>query len=553
MAGRFGKVAVVFLTFACGVQSSERVSGDSHAGIRQWQPTELVFTSDADYPDPFDFRTIGFTATFRGPNGERIRIPGFWDGDRVWKIRFTPTSFGVWTYATSCEKQDDTGLHGRRGKLNVNPPASDNLLHRHGGFLKVSPDSRYLTYTDGTAFFWLGDTWWRCPSAGVPFSNFQRMVDFRSKQGFTVFQAHGFRSIFPDKEEHGLFASSSGVDAFHAVKQSGRTAIGYWREIDKYMAYADEKGMVGVMGFAGHALLDPISLDDLKRLWHYYVARYGAYPITFLITQEYNAEIGDAERRVQKLLALGQFIKDTDPYRRAMTVHPWVLGRDKRQAWSEPWFDFIMLQAGHRQFAAPHHYHRIYFGSVLKPLLESEANYEGFRKGNFYADAACIRRTAYTAIQSGSFGFTYGAQGLYAGVLDAKVPGPTARWGPVLTWEAGLELPGGAQLEHLRSCYESVCWYRLVPRPNAIVPRGDVLVKADGDHTFLLYYVDQGAVSDEAELQGASPGGEYLAMWFDPRTGMRRVMQEILTAGAKGLLLPKRPDERDWMLILERR
>ena len=288
-------------------------------------------------------------------------------------------------------------------------------------------------------------------------------------------------------------------------------------------------------------------------LWHYYLARYGAYPITFLITQEYNAEIGDAENRVPKLLALGQFIKNCDPYDRAMTVHPWVLGRDKRQAWSEPWFDFIMLQGGHRQFAAPHHYHRIFFGPVVKPLLESEANYEGFRKGDFHADAACIRRTAYTAIQSGSFGFTYGAQGLYAGVLNATNPGPTVRWGPVLTWAEGLALPGGCQLQHLRACYESVCWHNLSPAPDAINPKGDVLVKAEGSQTFLLYYIEKGSVSEEARLAGPPPVAQHSATWFNPRTGTRRCLPEMLTAEADGLLLPRRPDEQDWMLILTRR
>lgn len=37
--------------------------------------------------------------------------------------------------------------------------------------------------------------------------------------------------------------------------------------------------------------------------------------MTFLITQEYHAGLGKAAERVPKLLALGQFIKDTDPNR----------------------------------------------------------------------------------------------------------------------------------------------------------------------------------------------------------------------------------------------
>ncbi len=512
----------------------------------QWQPMELTFTAGKDCDDPFDFVRAKLSATFAGPDGARLEVPGFWDGGRTWKIRFTPTRAGEWSYATSFTDAGDHGLHGQRGIFQAGLPAPGNALRLHGGFLKTSDNGHYLTYADGTPFFWLGDTWWAVPSANTPFENFKRMVDTRVAQGFTVFQAHGHRALFPD-------AKGRGIGALEATRAPDEETLRYWHETDRFIACADERGLVGVIGFAGHSLLDAPSLDDLKRLWHYYLARYGAYAVTFLITQEYNARLGNVAERVPKLLALGRFIKETDPYHRAMTVHPWTHSSDHREAWTEPWLDFILFQAGHGRFAPAEFYWGAYGRDAHKPLIEGEANYEGFVRKTFEANAAAVRRSACTAIQSGCCGFTYGAQGLYAGVLDHNRPLTTAQWGPVLTWEEGLALPGGAQLQHLRACYESVAWWKLEPALAAVEPPGDVLVKADGVNTLLLYFPAGAKVSPSASLVRMPEGGSYLAEWFDLRTGKGAKLEVALTVKNDRLPLPHRPDEQDWMLVLKRK
>jgi len=310
--------------------------------------------------------------------------------------------------------------------------------------------------------------------------------------------------------------------------------------------------LVGMMGFGRGDMFDPLSLNELQRLWHYYIARYGAYAVSFLITQEYNIYPDKRQQHLPKILAVGQFIKETDPYRRAMTAHPWAHSRDLRQAWGEPWLDFIMLQAGHHRFESAKTYHEIWRRPSAMPFIEAEANYEGFAATNFNVNAGAIRRSAYIALQAGSPGFTYGAQGLYAGVLDRANPGPTARWGPVLTWEEGLRLPGGAQLQHLRACYESVAWWRLEPSLDAVEPAGTVLVKADGADVLLLYFLEGGDVSPNTSLVRMPEGDRYSAEWFDPRTGNRTKLESALLVKGERLLLPRRPDAQDWVLILKR-
>ena len=512
----------------------------------QWRPLELAFTAERQAADPFDIVRCRFVAEFSGPNGARLTVPGFWDGGKTWKVRFTPTAPGRWSYATVFADKDDRGLHAQQGRIDVAPPTGATDIRRHGGMLRVSTSGRYLTYSDGTPFFWLGDTWWAVPSFRVPFEDFRRQVDRRIAQKYTVYQAHGHQPIFRDEK-------GNGIGAFEATRQPSPEVLAYWREVDRYVAYGDEHGLVGVVGFAAHSLLDSMPLTELQRLWHYYIARFGAYAITFLITQEYNARLGSADERVPKLLVLGRFIKETDPYRRAMTVHPWTHAGDRREAWSTSWLDFAMFQAGHWRFAPAEFYWGVFHATPRRPLVEAEANYEAFTNSRLTIDAAAVRRAAYTAIQGGSCGFTYGAQGLYAGVTDRSQPYTTAQWGPVLTSEEGLQLPGGAQMQHLRAAFESVAWWKLEPALGIVDPPGDVLVKADGIDSLVLYFPPNAMVAPGARLTHMRDGNSYTAEWFNPRTGERTNLEPGLVVQRDRLPLPPRPNEEDWVLILRRK
>ena len=120
----------------------------------------------------------------------------------------------------------------------------------------------------------------------------------------------------------------------------------------------------------------------------------------------------------------------------------------------------------------------------------------------------------------------------------------------MLTWKEGLALPGGAQLQHLRACYESVDWWKLEPRPDAVASNVNVLVKADGAATLLLYYVSKVKLPPGCHLKDLPEGQTYATTWFDPRTGGTTKLPDDRMVKAGRLLLPPPPDAQDWMLIL---
>lgn len=283
--------------------------------MRQYRLFELALKPKQNHADPL---AVQVAAEFAGPGGARLTIPAFWDGRSSWRVRFTPLAAGPWSFSTVANTADDPGLHGQKGAFDAQPAQGENPLHRHGGILRVSENRHYLTYADGTPFFWLGDTWWFCPSKLVPFdvsnrpdtpSMYKRLIDTRREQHFSVV--------------HMAFLGESGVNGAYTDLFAGKVSPDYWDMVDLYINYSNEAGIVPVIGMGFHSGLDKPTLAQLQVLWSYVLARYGAHAVTWLICGEYNQN--NPPERVEKILKLGQFIKDHDPYRRAMTVHPWVL------------------------------------------------------------------------------------------------------------------------------------------------------------------------------------------------------------------------------------
>lgn len=508
---------------------------------------ELRFTASASHEQPV---TLQVDAVFTAPDGSVMKMPAFWDGGNQWGVRFAPTQPGGWKYRLHVADGVDPGLEGRAGSFDVEPAVSGNVLYLHGGFLKVAPSGRYLTYSDGTPFFWLGDTWWFCPSELCPIgksstprhaSMFKAMVDTRKAQGYSVAQM-----LFAGPQKpHGRTLGRTG--------RWGEDDNAYWKRVDEYVRYATDQGLLLALGYRFSSYLDDAFPGDLRLLWRYLVARYGAYPVTWLITGEYNQDNIDA--RIRKTDMIGAYIKTIDPYGRAMTVHPWEYHGDKRQLWNAPWHDFTMLQGGHGGYPPARIYADAYTAKPTRPFLEDEANYEGIRN----MGDEVVRTTAYQAIQSGSFGYTYGSHGLWYPIHshDERIE-HIDRWGKPIPWWEALDRPGGRQMGYLRKFYESLPWWRLEPAPTAIGTdfraagsRATVSAKSDGDALFTVHFPPAFSPRTKVWLNGAEAASTYTASWFNPSKGTFLDKFTVQSDNMR-LLLPDRPDKSDWLLLLRK-
>src|SRR3712207_778637 len=87
----------------------------------QWQPYEITLQADRHYANPYlDLEVWGDVT---GPDGQRHKVYGFWDGDRTWRVRFAPMQPGAWHFVTNASV-DEAGRRGVAGAVTAVPPTA---------------------------------------------------------------------------------------------------------------------------------------------------------------------------------------------------------------------------------------------------------------------------------------------------------------------------------------------------------------------------------------------------------------------------------------------
>ena len=95
------------------------------------------------------FVDISLSATFTS-GAQTVTVPGFYDGDGVYRIRFSPETQGTWQWATT---SNAPALKGHIGGFTALPATVGN----HGP-VRVTPDGYHFVYADGTPFRQIGTT-----------------------------------------------------------------------------------------------------------------------------------------------------------------------------------------------------------------------------------------------------------------------------------------------------------------------------------------------------------------------------------------------------------
>lgn len=94
------------------------------------------------------FLEVAFEAVFSQGN-RTVRVPGFYDGEGTYRVRFMPDAEGEWSYRTASKTE---ALDGKTGTLTATAPSAGN----HG---PVSVRNRFhFAYADGTPYFPFGTT-----------------------------------------------------------------------------------------------------------------------------------------------------------------------------------------------------------------------------------------------------------------------------------------------------------------------------------------------------------------------------------------------------------
>jgi hypothetical protein len=122
--------------------------------VPRYEPLALSVALKAQYDNPYDLRQVSLDGIFTGPDGKQMKVPGFWDGQAAWAVRFTPSQVGEWSY--SLKVTDGRGTSSSyEGTFTV----TDSDLHgwlQAGNWVSPAFSGHYLVYQDGTPFYGVG-------------------------------------------------------------------------------------------------------------------------------------------------------------------------------------------------------------------------------------------------------------------------------------------------------------------------------------------------------------------------------------------------------------
>src|SRR5436309_1029722 len=102
-------LAAIIGVVAPAVRAADAPAAQQPHQTRANVMTELAFTAGRQYADPFNDVTLD--VTFIDPTGRELRVPAFWAGGNVWKVRYASPVVGAHTYRTEFPVAADKGLH----------------------------------------------------------------------------------------------------------------------------------------------------------------------------------------------------------------------------------------------------------------------------------------------------------------------------------------------------------------------------------------------------------------------------------------------------------
>ncbi len=525
---------------------------------------EVTFRSDRAYGDPFN--QVIVDGIFTDPHGGKVRIPAFWAGSNVWKLRYASPVLGVHRFRSECSESRDRGLNGITGQVEVRPYTGTNPLYVHGP-LRVAATRRYLEHLDHTPFFWLGDTWWMglCHRLRWP-DEFRTLAADRKEKGFNVIQI--VVGLYPDMPPF----DARGANEAGLPWETNYTRIrpDYFDAADQRLGYLVEQGFTPCIVGAWGYFMPWMGVEKMKAHWRYLIARYGAWPVVWCAAGEANLPWYlapgfpyDDRKQVHDWTEVMHFIGATDPFHRPLTIHPTAIKRyTARHATDEPGLlDFDMLQTPHGQReAVPVTIKAVresYAAEPRMPVIDGEASYEML---NDSLPTQWTRRMFWLCLMNGAAGHTYGANGIWQCNRPGEPHGKSPHGGSYgkIPWNEAMNLPGSRQLGLAKAFLQQYPWQLCEPHPEWVVIKPEVH-SAQKDVSFepqaigipgslRIIYVPE---LESIEVRGLERDVKYEATYFDPVIGEKKSLGTI-QAGTNGVWQcpPPSNQDHDWVVAL---
>jgi len=323
--------------------------------IARWDVFEVVLTGPS-VGNPY--MEVDLSATFS--NGERsLKVPGFYDGGDVYRIRFSPIETGLWSYVTQSNEEE---LSGQEGTFRCIPPEVDN----HGP-LKII-NTFYLQYADGTPFYGVGTTAYQWTS--VKQSIQEKTLETLSEAPFNKIRM----CVFP---KHYQYGNDTEPWIHPYVIIDGKPdythpEYAFFQNFDLRVSQLMEMDIqADVILFHPYDIWGYFEMGDAlnERYVRYMIARISAYRnVWWSLANEWDIP------KIKVAIdweGIGVLLQDEDPHNRFRGIHNWYGSEDHFYDHTRPWITHTCTQT-----------HQFFNGikwreQYKKPLLFDEMRYEG--------------------------------------------------------------------------------------------------------------------------------------------------------------------------------
>lgn len=540
---RISLIALIYLTLlSFPLSAQER--------IETYGAVEITLKSDALYAHPFF--DVELNGRFIAPDGEVRRVGGFWDGGKIWVLRFAPDQAGTWYWESECSDPENVGLATASGSFEVLPYSGDDP-YRKRGWPRVSENGRHLTYGDGTPFFYLACTAWEMS---------WRSYSHETDRYFSDRRAKGYNGVQMVVLSHRQFQE------FGVVNRNGDSSLigwdlgmlnpAYFRYLDSLIRKANDSGLLvtlvplwaelaWIQDKGGHRFT--FTREEAHSLARYCAARYGAYNVLWIVAGDSKYGLPEQQEFWSEFATILDTVGGGE---HLITVH--TSGWDA--SWNYfggdvPWLDFHTYHSSHLadndyQWLAPGEGYPL---EPAKPIANGEQVYEDIYN-NFHPDSTRIdrryvRQAAWESFLSGAYvGCIYGANsiwqwhnGTYA--FEAHLP-------RVDVLEA-IDFPGSNDPPVLKRVVERFTWHRLEPRLDLVLEKGEgrYVPLSVADSLGLAYFwYNVGPATFNF-----TPLGDTVELgWISPVTGVES-RGDIVVGDQRASVEISPPDTTDWVLV----
>ena len=489
----------------------------------KWQVLDIPFQANRITGDPL---AVHFGAIITHEGGKAMKVPGFYNEDNTWIIRFCPPQEGTWSYTTYSSLTD---LSGNQGIVSVKPATGED---EHGPISICSNDPQKFIYDDGTPCFLMAfEMDWLFAldhdnASGIPRT--REITSHLVENGFNqvVMNVYAYDASWGDRAsirpEHNF--AEPGVFPFGGSNNDpdhSELNMGFFKHLDRVIAHLDEQGIIAhLMIYVWNKKVnwpEPGSPED-NTYFDYVVKRYQAFPnliwdISKEALQYGRNDLGYITERIERL-------RELDAHKRLLSVHDYgycAVYPDK--------VDFISIQEW-----KPNIYdamRRVMKKHADKPVFNIE--HGGYEKsmhsifdGSYNDPLVCLDRN-YQIVFAGAYSTYYWQNSSWYEVV----------YNPSELSEGNQ--PRFVYYRHLAGLFEKYDFHYLQPLQSTFTSYGL------SDHqSVYMFYCTRGMIAmqgDVPELKGKT----FLIKWFDPLSGVYQEAGKISFKNSTWLNISK-PD-----------